>query len=677
MPTGEPYFAWVDSTETTFGAEHLRWDEDVLEATVSHAEGEFAQLKVTIRNPRIGLLNVGAGRKIWAWFAIDCGSGNMFKIFARLIGIPSNIFHDTVDLDFVARPSDFEMQKAALADSLKTLPGYDPIFIDPQSETDPDTVLEAYGSRWYIGREDLNVDISDELEGEDGTLVFGPEEMLFDGLAMNISGSPVTTATVDVEFSWTQLASGGISLTQYITSNWPNEPGIAAPGTITSFTLRASNWPQAGANAGDGWVVSYASCQELYNITVRTENRAGKTIHNWANGSQTTLEASESIDGSAIAPGSVEFGEIVTQDETDVQYADSGVEPEVEGAVGSFTSVKEESSYRRDYSDTAGFVPLFHLLPQLFVSFDAKRPFVERVRFSLTSDVQPVLSEPEDGMIVRLPDMKSINLSEEIGETADAEIPIGDARRRSYLVTSRGQDSIRHVLSLLRATLRNRARVVEISFEPLLERMHEVTLRKSAIITDDRISGGFAEGKITAYSLSLNGDTGAVRCSVTIGSAVGRAGTVSAVPGGPEYVEEDYIPQEEDYQQYIGRVVLVDGDDLGFTLPLFNPNDDGVDFISGLTAADLIEDGLVVSFGPAQQRLHIEAHPWRPGVSIFVDNETLLEERREGIQNTLKAIETVASFRLRNMEGLFETPIEVEATGLKIPKMIDLETGSV
>ena len=52
--------------------------------------------------------------------------------FGRLVGIPTNILAEVVTLTFVAKPVDFLEQKFAMAETLKVLPWYDPIFIDPK-----------------------------------------------------------------------------------------------------------------------------------------------------------------------------------------------------------------------------------------------------------------------------------------------------------------------------------------------------------------------------------------------------------------------------------------------------------------------------------------------------------------------------------------------------------------
>ena len=38
MPAGLPYFAWIEASETVFGPEHQRWDENVFSFTCEQGE---------------------------------------------------------------------------------------------------------------------------------------------------------------------------------------------------------------------------------------------------------------------------------------------------------------------------------------------------------------------------------------------------------------------------------------------------------------------------------------------------------------------------------------------------------------------------------------------------------------------------------------------------------------
>src|SRR4029077_4153546 len=167
------------------------------------------------------------------------------------------------------------------------------------------------------------------------------------------------------------------------------------------------------------------------------------------------------------------------------------------------------SSYSRNFSETWSVYPRNYLRVTLVGGYSAKRQCTEAVKFSLFADVQHVLTDPEDGEALRIDDVKSVNLSEAIGEGTDAYVPIVDPRRRSYIATDRGNRSLEHLIALARSHLLKRSRVVEIAFAPRLERMSEITLHKNAFLIEPRV--GEATGKIIGYSIGLDGADGRIK----------------------------------------------------------------------------------------------------------------------------------------------------------------------
>ena len=59
-----------------------------------------------------------AGRKRWCWFGMD--GTPLFK--GRLTALPTDIREEVVTLTFVARPSDFDARKRAVADTHAGVP---------------------------------------------------------------------------------------------------------------------------------------------------------------------------------------------------------------------------------------------------------------------------------------------------------------------------------------------------------------------------------------------------------------------------------------------------------------------------------------------------------------------------------------------------------------------------
>lgn len=657
MPAGLPYFAWIDASETTFTAGHLRWDESVFSFTLSQEEGDPASLSVMVRRPRnvagdpIGLL--GPGRKIWCWFALDCGP-DLIRFRGRLVGIPTSLFEDLVTLEFVARPIDVVAQKEALANTLRVLPYYDAAVIEPSRRNDPDLVLEGYTKIWHFDRETHVVTVSDEISGEDGLVTFlcANGDVLYDGLGLNLTSGPLTRVDVAAEFTWTQRGYGSVDITRYLVSHWPG----ASRTTIFSFSMSAQDWPKTGAGIGEGWIALRGGARNSFNLTeTYTETFGGTTIVEGPTGdeqgrAQQTMTTTTPTAQTLFVPGP----EYTYNSSWQASYDDDG----------------DVSSVSANSSTSESMYAMQGITPTLVAGWKAERQCTERVSFSLFADVQPILTDPEDGEALRIDDVRSINLSEEI----DGDVPIGNPLRRSYIATERGNRSLEHLIALARAHLMKRARVVEIKFEPKLSRMPEVTLRKDALLNEPRI--GEATGKIIGYSIALDGSDGRIKCEIRIGCVIGRGGTVAATDGTPTYCDISYAGS--DYQVFINRTVLLPADtSVGYGPPIAAPNDDGLDLLFPLRPEEIFEQPLSVQFGHQEQENHLreELAAWGDTGVQAGDAGGLsgFQARTKAMQGIAEKAETRATFKLKSMTREFSTDYEIQVTDLKIPTGYDLE----
>jgi hypothetical protein len=655
MPAGLPYFAWIDASETTFTSAHLRWDEQVFSFDLKQDEGDPASLTAVVRRPvnaageRIGLL--GPGRKIWCWFALDCGPA-LLKFRGRLVGIPTSIFEELVTLEFVARPIDVVAQKAAVADSLRVLPYYDDAVIDPARRSDPDVVLEGYTKIWHYDPSTHHVSVSDEITGEDGLVVFdGASEaskVLYDGLSLSLPNGPLSRVDVAAEFTWTQQAQGVVDLTDYLRSNWPG----AVNGVISSYSMTASDWPTIGAGLGDGWVVADSTATDFYDYTVHTTTITQPVTWHVELGHTTSITVTESysfVNGPVgqLPEGWIPSG-INSTEEHNYTY---------DSTTGAITSGSDSITGVRSVMPKQSFQPT------LIAGYDAKRPYTEKLTFSLVADVQSILTAPEDGEALLIDDVRSVDLSQ----------IIGDPRRRSYIATDRGNRSLEHLICLARAHLMKRARVVEIAFAPKLSRMPEITLRKNCFLVEPRV--GEAQGKIIGYSVGLDGNDGRIKCEVRIGCAIGRGGSQVLTEGIPTYCVVAYAGA--DYQQFNERVVGFTPTDssVGYQPPNFVPNDDGVNFLSALSAADVLAQPLVVENPLDLQAINLRENVYY-GAPAAVDPFEItraIAAREEYNRNLLAQYETRATFKLKSMTAGFTSAYELQVTDLKIPTGYDLE----
>jgi len=611
MP-GPFHFAWVDATEITFGPEHQVEDEEVFSFRVEHAEGEFASLSIEIRNPRIGLL--APARKTWAWLSWNNGTEMIPLFFGRLVGVPGNLHQEIVTLQFTARPADYNAQKQTLAETLKVAPFWDPIWIDPDQRSDPDIVLEARSQLWHIGRVTHQVTVSDVLVGEEGVEDFAESDVFYDSVAVRLNQPPLRIVTVDGQVHWTQSASGSLD--------------VISSGAFDTFTGDGlmQDWPKAGSNIGGGWEVESASASDVHGIGRIPDD---------------AYETASQLDGFA---NHVENGRLV---------------PRTMPSGWLWFETLRWSFFTADLREGV-FVPLWRIATTLRLRYATERQRQERVRFSLSADVQPIVTLPGED------EVQSLSLSStDVGEPIDGELPIGDVRRRSYFPTERGLRSLEYLLALARAHLLMRSRAFEIEFGCRFERAIVLSCRKNVRVFDHRLPGGQAVGKVISYAFSVDGAIGALTGSVTVGCAVGYGGAINEVEGDPTYVDDDYV--ENDYQSHVGNVVVLGPGDVGYSVPIDAVDDDRLNLLGGLRPADVISNYAVVNNAAMQVA----------AVSAEMAISPVAKNVAESVKNTLKNMPTKLEFTLKPVRGgPFENEYEIDVSALKVPAMVNLEAAS-
>lgn len=200
-------------------AVHNRFDEEVLSIQIEQNEGDFATLTMDIKNQGIGLL--ATGRNLWCWLSWDQAwtpeggaDPDLVPLFnGRLAAIPKLAAGEIIQLQFVARPDDFIGQKRELADSMKVLPFWDPVWLS-NNPGNPDTVLEGYSALWHIDRITLEVTTSDILVGEDGIVTIGEDQSFYDAFSLAMGdGAPLRQISISGTVAWVQEGEGIVDVT--------------------------------------------------------------------------------------------------------------------------------------------------------------------------------------------------------------------------------------------------------------------------------------------------------------------------------------------------------------------------------------------------------------------------------------------------------------------------------
>jgi hypothetical protein len=617
------YFAWVDQDEEFDPAVHNRYDETVYSFTYDQSEGDFAGIKLDVKNPRIGLLNTG--RKVWGILSFDDGTTITPLFRGRLIGVPSNVFDTIVTLDFVARPADFTQQKKTLADTMRVLPYWDPIFLSTDSWVDDDTVLEARSELWHIDPVTLVVTASDVLIPEDGTEEFTEAQHFYDDMQVTLNQTPLRKVSMVATIPWTQTDTGSVIMTRRILDAFGvfgSQLGDITYGVIESFSMKGlvSDWPKQGASFGSGWEVVAGECVDISYTYPRMHI---PDIFEW-----------QGVTIPDIPIGSVVF------------------------------PLKQTGEYHS--GETAGFNFNYELVgatigygvPQLVVTYTRGVEFAQIVTFTLDTDQQSIITLPGDDESLLI----SLNGNKVSDPTYDGSIPIGDVRRRDYVHTNRGIMSIEYLLLVARAHLISKSRAVEIQIKTGFKQgLRARSLRKAALVHDHRLPGGQAVGKIISFNMSLNGDDGAAECVITIASCVGYGGSYTTSPGTPSYVDDGYM---DNTQQYDGQVVLTDTADIAWTIPPLEFFDDGLDFVAGLNDTNAVIT-VSVQNGSSVQEGVIDGFKNNPNVD------------QAAISVLLKAVPTKITAQMKPMEGgPFQQEVVVSVSDLIVPQQINLEAPS-
>jgi hypothetical protein len=367
---GPFYFHYVADATIGFSSDCYSEDETIFSFGVKHDEGQIPVVEFEIKNPEVGLLS--GGRKQWMWFSWWNGESVVPLFFGRLVGVPSDLFAQVIKVQFIARAPDYISRKQALAETLKTAPNYDPVFLDDAHRDDPDAILEAWSAMYHIDRISLAWTVSDILIGEDGAVTFDGATAFYDDLQLRIGEPPFTAIRVEMSAKWAQIVSGGsIDL---------------APWVIPTFTGEKliSDWPKPGASLGGGWFVRDSGVYDTSGVIGSTSISSAT---NWRNEATKHVEGDTmSLSQSYSRPSFVGLLAPPPWSQETKRVATSGV---------------GHSSLQVEWNIT----PKYNISGFMGLQYQANRKRSERIGFTLTSDLQPVLTDPtvqQDSEVIQL-----------------------------------------------------------------------------------------------------------------------------------------------------------------------------------------------------------------------------------------------------------------------------------
>ncbi len=482
MGVGNIYFAMVDPGDTFDPNIHNREDEDVFKLVISQNEGEFARAEVEIRNPRQGLL--APARKTRVFISCDVAGTAELMFSGRVVGYPSDISEETVSLEYIAQPEDWETTQAAFLDSLKVSPYWNDLFASEDKRSELAYILAGRSALLHWDRKTGALSLSDIIEGCQ-SIDLGPE-VIFDTVRAEVGDPPIQQINVVIEAQWEQLGYGVVDCMPQIKAAFIN---TAIPTSqINTLTPEAFE---------DGW--SGVRISSGYSLL---ESKLSAVADDFE------LEQTDLRSGLATV-SAVDFPR----------------------ANGDTTGDRECSVPRVWYDGTL----------QLSASYKQKRR--EVFTTSLVADIQNFSlrgNESED-LYLRLQAPTALAQ----GSTLDVGKHSFYWNKTTLTLTDYGREVVEHALMRARARLIKSSRAVEVRFSANVEDLIDVDCDTSLRFEDDRLPGGSIQGKVISYILSWDGDSGQQIADVTIGSCIGTA-VDSSGTGSPSEVEigaVDYITE--------------------------------------------------------------------------------------------------------------------------------------
>ncbi len=657
------YFAWVDYTTggvPAFGPEHQVEDEKIVSFKVEHKEGDAATCSIDVRNPKVGLL--APGRPLWAYLSYDSGTGGVVPLFlGRLVGVPTNILSEVVTLQLTAKPLDFTAQKFAMCETLKVLPYYDPLFVDeklrPSVSTDgqqigdADVVLEGYSKLWHIDRLSLELTVSDILLGESGVEIFSDAEVPYDSVSIEIGQAPLTSVHVSMTADWSQAATGQIDF------------GLRWFQCPTGLSI-ASSWPKTGQQLAGGWSVVEGYAIDTWNVgglqtfqkQFHFENKAKK--HTVGDVMSTNLSWTEFPIGGQVFISNVKTQSgSVPSAAVPLSYFDDGTAFDPYGGIDNPDAAQAATPMHVSYNQVV--IPSVLINTKLVLGYNAGGKRNETADFTLIADLQSIVTLPDPTEVVETLELNGTD----VGLPIDDVIPIEDTTRNAYFPTDRGKLSLEYGILRARAHMLMRARAVNLTWDTTFDRAIQLSCRMNAQLTDSRIPGGVAQGKVIAYSFSADGDSGILTGSVTVGCAIGHGGTVTLSSGDPSWVESGWV--QSGWQVYDNAISGSPSGDVGYSIPVLT---------EGPLITQLTKDQVVVL---EEVRDPDNADTGTDGFTdpVQVGSDT----DKNGVTIRSYARFSIMSYYLELLpvdNMAFDNLYDISVTVLNVPKMIDLEAAT-
>lgn len=610
------YFSWINEDEIYNPSQHAEQHEEIFSFTLTEKEAEFPLVVIEIINPKVSLQELYL--KQWCYISIEIQNEIKLLFKGRLCPVPHSLQRETIKLNFIAQPSKWQEQLQELHHHLKSTSSWDPLFVRPEEEDNPQESLEARSELFYWCRTSGHLSLSDIFWGS--YRVDLGENHFYNSLNIKMGEPPLESVHVTLSTQWAQKYLGQTNITPFLTSCF--QEGIV--NTLTGKDLESKWWSVHEKIGQSGYWISQSFIKEIkpsktgrLNLYPTQSSRIWISPDDPAYGShkperpqQKTLKRFWYKIGLCVGwyyqQKRSEKIEFVLKQKLRIPTSGQN-KRHLKLHLENITQGLDVPSWQPEWNYGIGFQVLYQ--NRLYTNL---RRHKSKERFEQTLAYWH-----------RELDHKSYQIKSSQGH---------------FFPTDRGHKAIEHAIEIARAHLAISARTLEISLTGSLEHFVSITCDHSVQIHDHRLPGRSVWGKVKALKLCLDGKSGKQWGELTLGVSLGVS--ENDVQNDPrdsqshtpesfyclEYVDPHY---SADYRQ------AITSSGLSYHLKSQQTHPDKWIYPDAMTGRDIVEK-IVIKNRATSQNSHLLRHQYPAHLSI---------------EDTLKKIPTQIHIQLADLKN--------------------------
>jgi hypothetical protein len=631
------YFDWIDENEDFNPSVHGSNDGQIFSFLLTEKEGSFPLMTIEVLNPYLSMDK--PFQKQWCYVSFDRGSGKELLFKGKVLSVPHHIRKQTVALNFIAQPHDWEDQLQILHHTLKNSGLWDPLFVSEEDQDDPIESLEARSELFFWCRTTGRVKLTDLFWG--AHQIDLSEQHFYDDLQIRMSEIPLNSVHVFLSAEWIQKYQGETNLFPLIKAYFPE--GLI--NTLTGKDLQAKWWQTDEKIGRSGYWVYKSSLKEV------TPYHTG--------------------DLNLYPSFSVPFW---TSPEDPIYGQDKPSDPQQKRLKRTWFQgdLIVRWNYRQKRSEKAYFT-LNHAI-QLPPSYGKKTRKISLKLQNISEREKIPEWQPQWGyskgfrayyqgkiyLCIRK-HRSSLDFEDDKIYWHDIGLKKKDSfssNQGRFFTTDRGKKAIEHAVEIARAHLASSARAIEISLKGPIDNFVDLTCDHSIRIKDKRLPGEKVWGKVKSIRLNIDGQTGKQWGEAVLGVSIGSK-EEGRKEDSLEMASYGFDYNEADYQANILRGHSFSG--IEYKIIQEQEPQEHLLYPQSLTAKDLVQE-LKITNTATQQNLHLlqDQYP-----------------KTHNIEAILKEIPTTIHIKLLDLKPLenFKKYIEVDIlSAWTPPSQIDLKT---